>query len=1036
MTDQPSTSQVEFGMTTNYGSLSTLNSSPVTSHSVTLTGLTPGTTYDYATLSGDSAGTATSANFTFSTPASIPVVSAVSSGGIAATLATISWTTDQPSSSLVEFGTTNGYGSLSALNSSLVTAHSITLTGLVPGTTYDYAVISANSAGTATSANFTFSTPSNPVISTISPIGGAHNNTGSSSASVSLPIGYHSNNGNTLVAVCALGSTSSSISSITDSGSIWSLRAAIANGTSVRSEIWSTNAGSSVASTSFTISFSSGSPASCALQEYSGVLSIGTVATAEAVSGSWSVSQTTQEPNDYVVAGLGANSYYGYTVTSGTARQLTGVTTNSGSNYVEMALCDNTAATATGVSCTSVSGSVPWAAPALELRTVSAGPPTIPVISAVASGSIATTSAVITWTTDQPSTSQAEYGTTTAYGSLSSLNSSPVTSHSIILTGLTPGTTYDYAVSSTDSAGTATSANFTFATLPPAPVISAVTASNINTTSATISWTTDQPSSSQVEFGTTAAYGSSSALSSSPVTSHAVILTGLTPGTTYNYAVISADPGGSTTSANFTFMTQASLPVISNVTVSAVTTSSATITWSTDQPSSSQIEYGTTVSYGLLSTLNSSLVTSHSVTLTGLTPGTNYDYVVMSADSAGATTSVNSTFATPVPPPVISAVISGSITATAATITWTTDQPSSSQVEFGATATYGSLSTPNSSPVTSHSVSLTGLTPGTTYDYAVISTDSGGTTTSANFTFSTPSSIPVISAVTSGGISTTSATVTWTTDQPATSQVEFGATTTYGTLSTLNSSLVGSHSMTLTGLTPGATYDYAVISGDSAGSATSANFSFTTPLLLTPIANVGGAHNNTGSNSNAGSLSIAYNSGNGNTIVAVCALGNTTSSVSSITDSGSAWALRAYVTNGTAVRSEIWSTGAGGSVASKTFTVNISGGGPVSCALEEYSGVLAIGITATNEATSGSMSVSLNTQDANDYVVAGLGANSYNGYNIISGTLRQAGGLTSGPGNTYVEIDLCDNTAPTATTVTCSSVSGPAAWAIPALELR
>jgi hypothetical protein len=524
-----------------------------------------------------------------------------------------------------------------------------------------------------------------------------------------------------------------------------------------------------------------------------------------------------------------------------------------------------------------------------------------------------------------------------------------------------------------------------------------------------------------------------SALNSAMVTSHSVTLTGLTPGTTYDYAVISADPGGSTTSANFTFTSQASLPVISSVSSSAVTTTSATITWTTDQASSSQVEYGTTTSYASFSTLNSSPVTAHSVTLTGLTPGTNYDYAVMSADAAGTTTSVNFTFSTPVPPPVISAVNSGSITAAAATITWTTDQLSSSQVEFGTTAAYGSFSTLNSSSVTSHSVSLTGLTPATTYDYAVISTDSGGTTTSANFTLSTPASIPVISAVTTGGLSTTSATVTWATDQPATSQVEFGATTTYGTLSALNSSLVTSHSVALTGLTAGATYDYAVISGDSAGSATSANFSFTTPLLLTPIANVGGAHNNTGSNPAAGSLSITYNSGSGNTMVAVCALGNTTSSISSITDSGSAWALRAYVTNGTAVRSEIWSTGAGGSVASKTFTISMSGGSPVSCALEEYSGVLAIGITATNEATAGSMSVSLITQDPNDYVVAGLGANSYYGYNPTSGTLRQAGGLTSNSGNNYVEMDLCDNSAPTATTVTCSSVSGPAAWAIPAL---
>ena len=39
------------------------------------------------------------------------------------------------------------------------------------------------------------------------------------------------------------------------------------------------------------------------------------------------------------------------------------------------------------------------------------------------------------------------------------------------------------------------------------PVIGAVTTSNVAQDSATISWTTDEPSNSQVEYGTSVAYG-------------------------------------------------------------------------------------------------------------------------------------------------------------------------------------------------------------------------------------------------------------------------------------------------------------------------------------------------------------------------------------------------------------------------------------------------------------------------------------------------------------------------------------------------
>jgi hypothetical protein len=319
-----------------------------------------------------------------------------------------------------------------------------------------------------------------------------------------------------------------------------------------------------------------------------------------------------------------------------------------------------------------------------------------------------------------------------------------------------------------------------------------------------------------------------------------------------------------------------------------------------------------------------------------------------------------------------------------------------------------------------------------------MSTDSAGTATSANFTFSTAATIPTISAVASSGVTGTSATITWTTDQASSSQAEYGTSAGYGSLSALNSSLATSHSAALTGLMPGTTYDYAVMSTDSAGTATSANFTFSTPAIpiTAVISQVGGAHNTTGGSNAPTSLSIAYGSGSGNTIVAVCALGKTSASISSITDSGSTWALRAYASNGTAVRSEIWSTSAGGSVASTSFTINIAGGAPASCALEEYSGVQIIGTTATSEGTSGTISVSLTTLEANDYIVAGLGANSYSGYNITNGVSRQPAGLTSNAGNNYVEMDLCDNKAATASSVACSSVSAPAPWAAPALELR
>src|SRR5207244_4141265 len=61
-------------------------------------------------------------------------------------------------------------------------------------------------------------------------------------------------------------------------------------------------------------------------------------------------------------------------------------------------------------------------------------------------------------------------------------------------------------------------------------------------------------------------------------------------------------------------------PVISGVMVSSITQASAAITWTTNEASDTQFEYGTTTAYGSSSVLQLSLVTSHPMTLTGLTP--------------------------------------------------------------------------------------------------------------------------------------------------------------------------------------------------------------------------------------------------------------------------------------------------------------------------------------------------------------------------------------------------------------------------------
>ncbi len=74
------------------------------------------------------------------------------------------------------------------------------------------------------------------------------------------------------------------------------------------------------------------------------------------------------------------------------------------------------------------------------------------------------------------------------------------------------------------------------------PVITAVSASGVTQTGATINWTTSVAADSQVEYGLTSAYGATTTLNTTLTTAHAAALTGLTAGTLYHYAVLSHNP--------------------------------------------------------------------------------------------------------------------------------------------------------------------------------------------------------------------------------------------------------------------------------------------------------------------------------------------------------------------------------------------------------------------------------------------------------------------------------------------------------------
>lgn len=89
-------------------------------------------------------------------------------------------------------------------------------------------------------------------------------------------------------------------------------------------------------------------------------------------------------------------------------------------------------------------------------------------------------------------------------------------------------------------------------------------------------------------------------------------------------------------------------------------------------------------------------------------------------------------------PPALSAISATNITPTTAKINWTTHEPATSQVEYGLTTSYGSMTPVDATLVKSHAVALANLQRNRLYYYRVRSTDAvGNASVSGRKTFRT-----------------------------------------------------------------------------------------------------------------------------------------------------------------------------------------------------------------------------------------------------------------------------------------------------------
>ena len=225
------------------------------------------------------------------------------------------------------------------------------------------------------------------------------------------------------------------------------------------------------------------------------------------------------------------------------------------------------------------------------------------------------------------------------------------------------------------------------------------------------------------------------------------------------------------------------------------------------------------------------------MTLSNLSAGTTYNYLVGSTDATGngATESAQSVFTTNPDLDIVAPEITVAPQVVykndaSATIQWTTDEEATGELEFGTTQDLGFIRTLSTTDDL-HEITLTNLSAETTYFYKASSIDlsSNGPTESSILSFSTDAeqdlAAPAISNIVVVTPADSSAIVTWDTDELSDSFVEFGTDVNLLDVNIGATEDVTDHEITLTNLLPGTTYFYKVGSVDRANNQADSTFS-------------------------------------------------------------------------------------------------------------------------------------------------------------------------------------------------------------------
>lgn len=374
----------------------------------------------------------------------------------------------------------------------------------------------------------------------------------------------------------------------------------------------------------------------------------------------------------------------------------------------------------------------------------------------------------------------------------------------------------------------------------PAELTSGPNATDITTRKAKISWTTNRKSDSKVAFGTKSGeYFNEEPSNSNQVTDHVINLTNLSPGTTYYYKAKWTDEDGNTGQSEEKRFSTEPAPTVTDPQATQIGLTNAIVRYTVTGASSVKIYYGRTTEFGGVKEVATS-TSENTVTteLTGLEDGSIYYYKINTLDSEGFEYEGQALTFETLPRPRISNVTLQEVGGTSQTtilVSWSANTPMSGIVSYYPTGQPSLAQDQVEVELLSgqREMIITGFLPQQQYNLVVRGRDRVGNEAESDiFTFTTATdtrppqimnmkivggTIPPVGFA--AGQIRAQLVVSWDTDEPATTQVEYGegTGTSYSQKTQEDGNLTTNHTVIISGLTPSQVYHLRAISKDAAG---------------------------------------------------------------------------------------------------------------------------------------------------------------------------------------------------------------------------